>query len=181
MPELPPDREDDPTVPPQTTTDTERHARIRRIAAEPTRLDARSLYDIPDPTEVVTTTPPPRVSPIGAHTRGASATVPPAPVTPVADTVNAILDERDRAANARTRVRRRPFRTDRRKVRTVREEAARRAEARLRHERHLEVVETVRAYLVLIIIFCLLVIVVGAGIVGYGIIAGFFDWRPTRV
>jgi hypothetical protein len=102
-------------------------------------------------------------------------------VTPIADVVNALLDERDRAADTRTWARRRPFRTDRRRVRTVREEAARRAEARLRHERHLEVLETVRAYLVLVIIFCLLVIVVGAGVVGYGIIAGFFDWRPTRV
>jgi hypothetical protein len=179
MPELPPDREDDPTVPPQSTTDTERHARVRRVADEPTRLDVHAAYDIPDPTMV--TTPPPRVSPIGAHTRGSAATIPPAPVTPIADVVNALLDERDRAADTRTWARRRPFRTDRRRVRTVREEAARRAEARLRHERHLEVLETVRAYLVLVIIFCLLVIVVGAGVVGYGIIAGFFDWRPTRV
>lgn len=96
-------------------------------------------------------------------------------VVPEAETLNRLLDERDRAED------RRSGRAAASAVRTVREEAQRRAAVKLRHERHLEVIEVVRAYLVLAIIFGLLVIVVGAGVVGFGIIAGWFDWRPTHV
>jgi hypothetical protein len=164
--------EDTTTVP--DTTVTTPHPRVRR---DVTRLDPYGMYDVAEPTRV---TPAPPVSPIGAHTRGAAATTPPIP--PAVSTLNALLDDRDRiAADTRAAWTGRPlFRTDRRKVRTVREAAARRAEARLRHERTLEWLETARSATVLAILVGLLLLVVGAGVVGFGILDGWFAWKPSR-
>lgn len=170
--------EDTTTVP--DTTVTAAHPRVRRDA---TRLDPHAMYDVADPTRL---TPAPPVSPIGAHTRGAAATTPPhgtyvpaGHVRPAVATLNALLDDRDRiAADTRAAWMGRPlFRTDRRKVRTVREAAARRAEARLRHERTLEWLETARSVAVLMILLGLFLLVVGAAFAGWGILAGWFTWR----
>lgn len=181
----PEDHEDD-TMPPQSTAaPTETFPRVSRDEA--TRLDARNLFEVGEPTvatdrnETLRQRPlTVRVSPPRAHTVGAAAETPPEGVRtvvalPEVATLNQLLDERERARD------RKAGRAAASAAHTVREEARRRATAKLRHERHLEVIETVRAYMVLTIIFALLVIVVGAGIVGYGIIAGFFEWRPTRV
>lgn len=134
------------------------------VTDERTRLDIRRVYDVADPTIAV------RVSPIGTHTVGAAAANQPRPV----DTINRLLDERERAQD------RRDGRAAAHTARTVREQAAARAAAKLRHEQHLEHLESVRAWIVTVIFFCLLVIVVGAGIVGWGILDGWFTWQLVR-
>lgn len=169
-------------MPPQPTVGdlTQLYPRVRRTQraqdaqGDETRLDARDLFDVVDPTRQV------RVSPIGAHTIGAAASTPPTGIPfPTADArpidrINRLFDERERAED------RRNGRVAAQAARTLREEAARRAAAKLRHERHLEVVETIRAYLVLTIVFCLLLIVISAGFVGWGILAGWFTWQLSR-
>lgn len=149
-----------PPQPAAVTDATETFPRVRRDA---TRLDVRQVVDFGEPTQQV------NVSPIGTHTPARGY----APGGPV-DKINQLMDERERAAD------RRNGRAAARAAHTVREEAARRAATKLKHERHLEVVETIRAYVTLAIFIVLLTIVIGAGVVGYGIIAGFFEWAPVR-
>lgn len=150
------DDEDTTTVPDTTVT-----APFPRVRRDTTRLDPHAMYDVPDPTRV---TPAPPVSPIGTHTGG----------TRPAEVINRMLDERERAQD------RRDGRTAAHAARTLREEAQRRAVAKLRHERHLEFVEKVRAYVTLAILVALLTLVVGAGVIGFGILDGWFAWAPTR-
>jgi hypothetical protein len=197
------DPEDEPVPRTDTTPDTSATTSFPRVprfarrsdgvaraagdTGDATRLDPYGMYDVPEPTRV---TPAPPVSPIGVHTRGAAATTPPGGIpypatadTPAVQTLNALLDDRDRiAADTRTAwAGRRLFRTDRRKVRTVREEAARRAAAKLRHERTMEHLETARAIVLFAILVALFIIVVGAGYIGFGILVGWYEWSPTRV
>lgn len=181
-------------MPPQPPAATETFPRPRRIDLaseldEPTRLDVQRLTDVADPTVATRV----RVSPIGTHTVGAAWTPPPPtererwqaagrpPRWPQTEVIDALLDDRDRlAADTRAASTGRRLRVDRRRVRTVREEAAKRAAAKLRHERHLEILEAVRAWLYTLIAFGLLVIVVGAGAVGWGILDGWFTWQLVR-
>ena len=205
---------EDTTMPPQPTP-TEVFPRVRATANpanptnpgvdEATRLDVRSLVEVPDPTVVTNAGTGTRdrrrdplpvvVSPPRAHTVGAASETPPGGFRPVpvpvpvpgglpTATINELLDARDRDRDrdrgaGRPGTVKRSFRRERKPL-SVREQAAQRAASKLRHERHLEVVEAVRAYLVLAIIFALLVIVVGAGIVGYGIVGGWYEWAPVR-
>ncbi len=171
-----------PPQPPQPSplirpTETFPRSRGATQADEPTRLDVRRPFEVGEPTVVTPARPQVRVSPIAAHTVGAAAATPPhgMPELPIVATINRILDERDE------REHRRAGRPPVRSTRSIREEAAQRAAAKLRHERHLERLETARAYLLLFIIFCLAVIVVGAGVVGFGILAGWYEWVPKRV
>lgn len=178
MPEhSPTEPPEDITVPPQSATEV-----FPRVPRDATRLDARNLYDVGEPTitsgsfdpavDRVTMRAGVRVSPIGTHTPARGLRYPGGDTRPV-DEINRLFDERERAED------RRSGRAAARTAHTVREEAQRRASAKLRHERHLERLETVRAYLTLAIFFVLLVIVTGAGAVGFGIIAGWFTWQPT--
>lgn len=181
------EHDEDTTMPPQPApgaTETFPRPRVRlrdtRAGAgdEPTRLDVHRAYDVPDPTREV------RVSPIGVHTRGSAATTPPPPSRPApAAVLDALLDDRDRIRADAARIdadTRRVWKGRSRKVRTVREEAARRAAEKLRHERTLERIETAQAGVKLAIMFCLLVIVVGAGVVCWGILDGWFAWELVR-
>lgn len=171
-----------------------REVHAPRFAAgvdDPTRLDVQAahLFEVGEPTVVTAFDPENpdrarmtvrqrvRVSPIGTHTVGAAATTPPDGMPALADPVrarvariNAALDERDEREHRRA---------GRPPVRSLREVALQRAEGKARHERHLEALETVRAYLVLLIVFCLLLIVVGAAVVGWGILDGWFAWQPV--
>lgn len=187
-------------MPPQQalTEPTQVHPRIRLTAGnEPTRLDARSLFEVGEPTVVtafnpedpdeptVTARQSVRVSPISTHTGGAAALTEreqwqaagrpplwPDSAQEKAALINRLMNERDERAARRA---------GRPPVRSVREVALRRAEERARHERHLERIEAARAYMMLAILFGLLVIVVGAGVVGWGILDGWFAWQPVRV
>lgn len=166
---------DEDTMPPQpSTTETFPRARRNDPAAEPTRLDAHQLWDVADPTREV------RVSPIGVHTRGSAATTPPHP--PAVETLNALLDDQARiAADTRRAWTNRPlFRTDRHKARTVREEAARRARQKLRHERHMEMMEVVRTYLAAGCLLVLFLLVVGMAWIAVNIALGAYTWGPTH-
>ncbi len=153
----------------------------RRPAADGTRIDPHQMYDVAAPTRV---TPAPPVSPIGVHTRGAVAVTPPhgMPVPPAVDTLNQILDDRDRIeADTRKAWTGRPvFRVRRGKARTVREVAARRAAQKLRHERHLEILETVRAYVGLFALIAVALLIVGMAAVSFMIMSGQMTWQPSR-
>lgn len=172
------------TAMPRDTTATQPFPRPRLRAAPaedgPTRLDVQSRFDVADPTAVVPPTPyrdtagqPVYVSPPGTHTGFPYPRDVHDDAQEAAEKINYLLDERERADD------RRSGRAAAKTGRTVREEAQRRAMAKMRHERHMENVETIRAYVTLAIFFCLLVIVVGAGVVGYGIIGGWFTWQPV--
>lgn len=156
-------------MPPQPT---ETFPRVRPQPDEATRLDVHRL-DVADPTV--------QVSPIGAHTRGSAATIGPDDARRKAAAVNALLDDRDRLAADRVRIAadtRRAWR-GRPAVRSVREQAAHRAAQKLRHEQHLEALETVRAWIWTLTALGLLVIVIGAAVVGWSILAGWYVWQPV--
>lgn len=172
----------DPAVP---ATPTEVFPRLRAVPSVPatdehTRLDAHALYNVAEPTTV---TPPPstpyrdaggrpvRVSPPGAHTRGAPAVV---------DRINEALDERDRRAAAVRPARQSKWRRTR-KALTVRQHAERRELARMRHERHMETLETVKAYLGVLCLVILALLLIGMAAVAFSILAGYMTWAPTRV
>lgn len=161
--------EDTGTVPDISVT--AHHPRVRTPSGDRTRLDPHGLYDIAEPTRL---TPPPRVSAPGTHTVGAPAAV---------DQLNLILDRRDTEERLRTagRTRARVFRRRRAKALTLREAAEQRAVARLRHERHMEHLETVKAYIGVACMIGLLLLVIAMGVVAFMILSGQMTWAPTRV
>lgn len=165
--------EDDTTVP---------------YASGDTRFDVhRTDFDAPTapykrvPPPVTRIPGQPYVSPPGAHTGGSAGPrgIPypdtrDAPrVTDAVEVINHILDERE-TPKARRRARR--VRT----APTLREVAERRELEKLRRERHLEHLEVARAWMTLAILIGLFLLVVGAGVVGYGILSGWFEWVPRR-
>lgn len=182
---------------PDTTTIDQEDVTMPHLAAPaPTRIDIGRRFD-DRPTEPHRRTPAPLVSPPRAHTLGAAAFTPPHPAAPVAtdgtdgtdgtdarvhDIVEQLNADADLIAAVRRGQRRSWFRWGRKgHARTVREEAARRAGQRLRHERHMEILESARGYLQVAILLGLLVLVVLAGVVAFGIMAGWFAWMPTHV
>lgn len=151
-----------------------------------TRLDVRQPLDVADPTVV---TDPRRdgtraawrqqvpVSPIGMHTGGLGT------VRAAADRLNRALDAREAQAAA-DRVTpgtaSRAWRRQRNRKVSLRDAAARRAAARMRHERHMEVVETLRAYLGVACLVALLALVGAMAYLAFGILAGWYTWMPVR-
>lgn len=157
---------------PPTTTEA-----FPRVRGDATRLDPHALYDVAEPTVAVPvrTGRPPRVSAPGTHTVGAPAAV---------DRLNLILDQRDIAEDALRaagRTRAGIFRRRRTKALTLRQHADRRTLGKLRHERHMEVLETVKAYLAVVCLVVLFLLVVAMAAVAFGILAGWMTWAPTRV
>lgn len=179
------DHHEDDIMPHPIDAPTELHPTVRRPAAdapaEATRLDVHRLHDVADPTiglrydeQARAYVRPLRVSPPGAHTGGTGAVV---------DRLNLALDARE-AQQAVDRVTpgtaSKAWRRTRDRKVSLRDAAARRAAARLRHERHMEVLETLRAYLGIVCLAVLLALVGAMASVAFGILAGWYTWAPVR-
>jgi len=164
---------------------TETHRRVRgagrtRLAldglgdlAAPTVLVSPALRNAPMPPEPVRTAPAPRVQPPGRY-------------GPATAAVEAVAD-----SAATNRIRRigpgglfgwRPTAgPSLAEVAAARQRAAD-AEARRRHahQRHMDVLEAIRAYLGILCLFGLAGFVLAAAVLAFGIMAGWFAWMPVH-
>lgn len=172
-----------------------------------TRLALEALRDVAEPTtalpvvsevpiaapEAVRTTPAPPVKPIPKAARDRAAHPSAghrAPVSPeAAETIARVLAAGPTPLEAR--IRRfgpggwfgwRPLGGP--TVHEIAEARRKVAEAeerrRFRHARHLDVLEILRAWLKVAILFGLLVLVVGAGVVAFLILSGHWAWMPSK-
>lgn len=171
---------------------TETHRRVRgagrtRLALDglgdlvaPTVLAGPALRNAPIPPEPVRTAPAPRVQPPGGY--GRRNRPDPAATAVVEAAAESAATHRIRRVGPGGLFGWRPTAgPSLAEVAAARQRAAdREAHRRHAHQRHMDVVETVRAYLGVICLVGLTAFVLGAAVLAFGMLAGWFVWMPVH-
>jgi len=148
---------------------------------EPFRRIPRPLPGPPVPRALpARATPPPTVNPPGHHTRPAFAAH--TGDEHAATVINRVLDAADTARPTSPAGPGRPRPNPRRPGRdaTVGELAAARMRHADRHQRHMDTLEIIRAYLGAACLIAVFLLIVALALVALGIMSGAFVWMPVR-